>query len=130
MTNENIDLNKFVDLFDTVMNSDNPTVQKCFKNLLLVVSIAHAEDVCNKTDGPLRGLVRRVDELERSLRNFEYLHNKMYYTDTNTNTNTNPYINPYQQIPSWTTTTNGYVPPNGGAYSIDDTVFQSSYKFK
>jgi hypothetical protein len=39
---EEIDLEKFVDMFDTAMNSDNPAVKRCFNNLLMVVALAHA----------------------------------------------------------------------------------------
>lgn len=116
MNNEEFDLEKFVDMFDTAMCSDNPTVQKCFKNLLLVVAIAHAEDVTDKTDGPLRGLVRRIDELERKLSNLEYLQHNIYKDNVN-----NPYQpTPYKHTPVWTTTNTGvsYAVPNGGATSI------------
>lgn len=119
MNNEEFNLEQFVDMFDTAMSSDNPTVQKCFKNLLLVVAIAHAEDVCDKTEGPLRGLVRRVDELERKLVNLEYLQRNHQFPSVpsmplTTRPYNNPYTNPYSLVGG-----NGYVQPNSGATSIN-----------
>ena len=74
MIKENFDLEQFVDMFDTAMNSDNPTVKKCFNNLLMVVALAHAE-VKERHIGPLRKLVddlayvsRRLEEIERTIR--------------------------------------------------------------
>lgn len=70
------DLERFVELFDECMTSTNPSVQKAFKNLLLVASIANS-DTRNApvTRGPLRRLVddvyhlnRRVTILEDELR--------------------------------------------------------------
>mgnify|MGYP003341701545 FL=1 len=96
MSKENFDLNKFIDMFDTAMNSDNPTVKKCFNNLLLVVAIAHAEeDVDNikgNKIGPLRELVMKVDELERRILKIEYINQ----------VNMQPPQSPFTQ--TWTTT--------------------------
>lgn len=122
MSKENFDLNKFIDMFDTAMNSDNPTVKKCFNNLLLVVSIAHAEDDVNdnngRTIGPLRELVMKVDELERRLLKIEYINQ----------VNMQPPQSPFTQ--TWTTTAgNGYVQPNSGPYSISSTPSGYSTKF-
>ena len=66
------DLETFVDLFDTAMSSDNPAVQRAFKNLVLISSIVNAQ---NNPDsirrGPLRKMVddiasirKRLDQLE------------------------------------------------------------------
>lgn len=61
-----IDLEVFVDMFDTAMNSENPAVKKCFNNLLLVVALAHTSDGTKNDIGPLRSLVNRVSALERN----------------------------------------------------------------
>ena len=69
--NNNFDLEQFVDMFDTAMSSNNPTVKKCFNNLLMVVALAHAEDK-EKHIGPLRSLVEKVDLLEKRLSDVEH----------------------------------------------------------
>lgn len=69
------DIEQFAKLFDVAMTSKNPTVQKAFKNLMIVASIAEAkgEDFI----GPLqtmfdtvRELKKRVDMLEQSKYNY------------------------------------------------------------
>jgi|688.fasta_scaffold30275_16 hypothetical protein len=111
---EEIDLEKFVDMFDTAMNSDNPAVKRCFNNLLMVVALAHAEDK-EKQLGPLRKLVNDVTELNSRMATIEkaMVHTNSYvYNDMGIDYNTPPI---------WTTTgTNygsGYVPPFSGATS-------------
>lgn len=61
--NAEFDLELFVDMFDTALASDNPTVKKCFNNLLMVVSLVHAEDKDDQLIGPLRKLVNDVENL-------------------------------------------------------------------
>lgn len=76
MNDENdsdFDLEKFVDLFDTAMTSTNPTVQRAFKNLLLVSTIADSkphDKVISK--GPLRKLVEDVKQLTARVSTLEY----------------------------------------------------------
>jgi len=115
MSNKEFDLEQFVDMFDTAMNSDNPTVQRCFNNLLMVVALAHAEDK-EKHIGPLRKLVTDVRELQDRLTIIESAikaSSKQY----------NP-IDSACRDPQWNTWTttitagNGYVAPSSGAYSI------------
>jgi hypothetical protein len=113
MNNKEFDLEKFVDMFDTAMDSNNPTVQKCFNNLLMVVALAHAEDK-EKHIGPLRKLVDEIKDLQNRMSYIEHSlvehsTSKKYYERGGTNT-----------VPIWTTTTtdgNGYVPPYSGATS-------------
>lgn len=110
MNNKEFDLEQFVDMFDTAMNSDNPTVQKCFNNLLMVVALAHAEDK-DVHYGPLRKLVDDVNDLKRRLTIME----SSVMSSKNT-----PYTGGINN-PIWvstTTTGSGYVPPNSGPYSI------------
>lgn len=112
ITKEELDLEKFVELFDTAMNSDNPAVQKCFNNLMLVVALVHAEDK-EKHDGPLKSLVNEFRDMQKRLSYIEHTLNKQTkvheYNDY-VNINTHPY---------WSNTTNGhgYVPPFSGATS-------------
>lgn len=66
------DLEQFVDLFDTAMTSDNPTVKRAFKNLLMVAAIANAEETFDGLrKGPLRRLVEDVRALNQRLGNLE-----------------------------------------------------------
>ena len=72
---EDFDLEKFVDLFDTAMSSDNPSVKRAFRNLLMVTTIVDSESSQDWRDkGPLRSLVdehryimQRLASLEQQL---------------------------------------------------------------
>lgn len=66
---EKFDLEQFVDLFDQAMSSDNPTIQRAFKNLLLVAAIAESDE--EKVIGPMRELLEEVKELRRRITNLE-----------------------------------------------------------
>ncbi len=64
------DLETFVDLFDTALTSDNPTVKRAFKNLLMVSAIASAEEnPQGLRQGPLRRLVEDMKHLNQRLSN-------------------------------------------------------------
>jgi hypothetical protein len=66
------DLETFVDLFDTALTSNNPTVQKAFKNLLMVTAIVHAkQESIDNSQGPLRRLVDDIKNLNRRLSHLE-----------------------------------------------------------
>ncbi len=66
------DLETFVDLFDTALTSDNPTVRRAFKNLILVASIVQAEENHDSiANGPLRRLVEDIRSLNRRIGNLE-----------------------------------------------------------
>jgi len=66
------DLETFVDLFDTAMTSDNPSVRKAFKNLLMITAIVHAEkEELDSRQGPLRRLVEDIHDLNRRLMSLE-----------------------------------------------------------
>jgi hypothetical protein len=66
------DLETFVDLFDTALTSDNPTVRRAFKNLILVASIVQAEENRDGlANGPLRRLVEDIRSLNRRIGNLE-----------------------------------------------------------
>lgn len=62
MLDEQFDIEKFIDLFDTAMTSDNPTVRRAFKNLLIVAALVDSETP-PRMAGPLRGLYKQIDEL-------------------------------------------------------------------
>lgn len=66
------DLETFVDLFDTAISSDNPTVQRALKNLILVSSIVNAqENAEGLRKGPLRRLVDDINNITKRLNNLE-----------------------------------------------------------
>ena len=52
MTYNEFDLEQFADLFDQAMTSDNPTVKRAFKNLLMVAAITESDE--KKVVGPMR----------------------------------------------------------------------------
>lgn len=73
------DLEQFVDLFDTAMSSDNPTVRRAFKNLLLVAAVADAEE--SQREGLRQGPLRRLIEDQRNIiRRLETIERNQQYT--------------------------------------------------
>jgi hypothetical protein len=67
------DLERFVDLFDTAMNSDNPAVQRALKNLLMIAALVDSETKPEqRVNGPLRRLVDDIKNLNRRLNDMEY----------------------------------------------------------
>jgi len=66
------DLETFVDLFDTAMSSDNPSVQRALKNLLMIAAIVNAENTnAGLQQGPLRRLVEDQKNIVRRLQDLE-----------------------------------------------------------
>ena len=66
------DLETFVDLFDTAISSDNPTVQRALKNLILVSSIVNAQENSEGLrKGPLRRIVDDINNITKRLNNLE-----------------------------------------------------------
>ena len=66
---EDFNLEQFVDLFDTAMMSDNPTVKKAFKNLMLVATLVSAEN--EPKIGPLRELITTINDLRARVSTLE-----------------------------------------------------------
>ena len=101
---DNLDLTNLLEMLDVAMSSDNPTVKKCFQNLMLVVALVHAE---NKTEhtGPLKELLTRISMLEREiniLKADKYSHiNGINPRSINgigiAPYQSNPYVNPYSK---------------------------------
>jgi hypothetical protein len=142
------DLETFVDLFDTAMTSDNPTVQRAFKNLMIVATLVSAEDA-NKglKQGPLRKLVEDMNNISRRLSNVEAknTYNNPYTTTIPTvgtpYTTTIPTVGtPYSGTNGPTTTwaSTGYVNTNASmantvsvtntGYTIDQMMLDKLYK--
>lgn len=66
------DLETFVDLFDTAISSDNPTVQRALKNLILVSAIVNAQENSEGLrKGPLRRVIDDVQALHKRISNLE-----------------------------------------------------------
>lgn len=68
---EDTDLKSFVELFDTAMTSKNPAVQKCFRNLLMVASLVHAEENNNHKAGPLKKLFEELRTIRDKMELFQ-----------------------------------------------------------
>ena len=104
------DLEKFVDLFDTAMSSDNPTVQRALRNLLMIATMVDAENTDTAVrQGPLRRLIEDQNNIIRRLQDLE---NKQSWS----NPNTYPYIPPgtsSPNVPLGPYTTPGTVPIPG-----------------
>ncbi len=63
-----IDLETLIDLFDTALSSDNPSVKKALKNLLLVSSLVNSEiPEISRVQGPLKKLFDDVQTLNSKL---------------------------------------------------------------
>lgn len=89
------DLEKFVDLFDTAMSSDNPTVQRALRNLLMIATMVDAENTDDAVrQGPLR---RMLDDQKNIIRRLQDLENKQAWS---TVPNTYPYIPPGTSSPN------------------------------
>lgn len=122
------DLEKFVDLFDTAMSSDNPTVQRALRNLLMIAAMVDAENTDETVRrGPLRRLVEDQQNIIRRLERVE--NSQPWSTSPNTYPFTPPgsvpavgtWPNTYPYPHTTTTTTPGTFPPNtiiGGGSSV------------
>jgi len=106
--NDQFDLEQFADLFDQAMTSDNPTVQRAFKNLLMVAAIAESDE--KKVVGPLRELLDEVKKLKRRVNDLEG-----QYIRPQTPTPYNP-STPYGPVPL-----GPYITPNTGTPYNPDT---------
>ena len=116
------DLETFVDLFDTALSSDNPAVQRAFKNLLMIAAIVGAEDSeAGMRQGPLR---RVLEDQKNILSRLSRIENEKHYTQgsgphtpggfPHTAVPLGPYYPPKPISTTWPSTTDtgfGAVPP-------------------
>lgn len=66
------DLETFVDLFDTAISSDNPTVQRALKNLILISAMVNAQENPEALrKGPLRRIIDDIQNLNKRISNLE-----------------------------------------------------------
>lgn len=71
-TQSDIDLETFVDLFDTALSSDNPAVKKALKNLMLITTMVQSEiSPEQRMNGPLRQVIDDIKNLNRRLNSLE-----------------------------------------------------------
>ena len=120
MEQDDFNLEQFVDLFDTAMSSDNPTVRRAFKNLMLVAALADSENE-NKT-GPLRNLVEKVKSLEGRISAVEWKTNINSGTIVGGGAVGSGSIG--QPVPLWTSTTNPTI--SSGTYTLNTQTTSSS----
>lgn len=71
MSDEEFDLEKFADLFDTAMSSKNPAVQRALKNLMMIAALVEANEQ-QATPGPLRTVLEEVKRMNRKIDKLEY----------------------------------------------------------
>jgi hypothetical protein len=67
---DNFDITEFAKMFDAALASDNPSVKKALQNFMMVAAIVHAQDQNDneRTMGPLETLIKRVETVERMIR--------------------------------------------------------------
>lgn len=107
------DLEKFVDLFDTAMSSDNPAVKRALRNLLMIAAMVDAENPATQS-GPLRRLVEDIKNLNNRITNMESKQSwapPAWPYNPGTSTPSVP-AGPYPYTTTTTTTTPGQFPPN------------------
>ena len=105
---DSFDLETFVDLFDTAMTSDNPAIRKAFKNLMMVATLVESENN-NLKVGPLRGLLKTVENLQQRMTVVEMNQNKSNTVNTVYGPSVTTIGNPYQTNNSpWLTPTYSY----------------------
>jgi hypothetical protein len=98
------DLEAFADLFDTAMTSDNPAVQKAFKNLMLIAAIVNSE---NKDEAICKGPMRRLIEDQKNIvRRLNELENQKMYPGGGFTP-----MPSYPPGPTWITPNTGNPPP-------------------
>lgn len=133
---ESFDLETFVDLFDTAMSSDNPTVKKAFKNLMMVAALVEGENQDPKF-GPLRGLLKTIENLQQKvsvleMNQYKNNHVNTVYGPTVTAT---PYMSggPTWIAPTYSTTkisstgASGSSVSNNMSYTLDPTKLETLY---
>lgn len=109
------DLEQFVDLFDTAMNSDNPAIQRALKNLLMITALVDSDVKAEqRVKGPLRRLVDDLQNLNRRISQLESANQQKHYTvpgtintpwitttQPNTGTPLSNWNNPTTGTPNW-----------------------------
>lgn len=115
MSNEDFDLEAFIDLFDTAMSSNNPAVQKALKNLLMISTIVNSENPKqDQVIGPLRRMQNTMQSLNQRI---SVLESRQYQTGYNVTSDIAQHKN------SITYTWNGINPSTGYTAKTVGTLF-------
>jgi hypothetical protein len=130
------DLEAFADLFDRAMSSDNPTVRRAFKNLLIVAAI-DSTDSDGLRMGPLRRLIEDQKALIERLNRLEQYNWTINTPTPGTGSPMMPYQPGYGPVPmptTWPTIGTGTgAPPNqiwcaSQAQSASSTAYDDQFK--
>ena len=67
------DLERFIDMFDTAMTSDDPRVVETLRKLMMIVALTQSEARMNhgRNNGPLRRLYEDLNDLNRSMQRMQ-----------------------------------------------------------
>ena len=109
------ELEQLADLLDQAMTSDNPTVKRAFKNLLMVAAIDSSDA---QQAGPIRELLNRMKRLETRINNIENQWVRPQQPSPWTPGTPmgpvplEPYVSPNTQLYTWPTPSTGSPPPN------------------
>ena len=66
-----VDIYEFAKMFDAALASDNPSVQKELRNLMMLAAVVHAEEDDKRMAGPLETVLDKVNDLERMVRELQ-----------------------------------------------------------
>ena len=66
-----VDIYEFAKMFDAALASDNPSVQKALRNLMMLAAVVHAEEDDKRMAGPLETVLDKVNDLERMVRELQ-----------------------------------------------------------
>ena len=61
------DLERFIDMFDTAMTSDDPRVVETLRKLMMIVALTQPETLPTERTGPLRRLFEDMNHLNRRM---------------------------------------------------------------
>jgi hypothetical protein len=74
------DLDRFIDMFDSALSSNDPRVVDALRSLLMLVILTKPEHIDSPTKGPLRRLVDDVNNLTRRTSRMEESLDRMVYS--------------------------------------------------
>lgn len=84
-TQEDFDLERFIDMFDEALTSNDERVVNALRSLMMMVILTKSETRSNERIGPLRqiyddlhNLNRRMHSMEDTVRQLEYHHRKEF----------------------------------------------------
>jgi hypothetical protein len=115
--NNEFNLEEFAKMFDAALASDNPAVKKALRNFMMVAAIVYAQEDDKRQMGPLETLVKKVDHLERIVRD---LQNTRTYKD-----HKDKYYQDYYNNPTWV-----YSPNTSISTTSSTTEWKSTYNGK